>query len=44
VHPEFMEAHHGAHVSAVHDALADAGYQFGTHLATDHEQHWWWKP
>lgn len=43
VHPDLMERHFGADVAAMHDALRRLGYR-GTHLGTDHEEHWLFHP
>ena len=39
IHPEFMDDMYGDTPGQIHDLMSGFGYE-GTHLATDHEQHW----
>jgi len=39
IHPDLMARDYGATPDAVHEFMAGHGY-VGTHLSTDHEQHW----
>lgn len=43
VHPDLLAAHYDATAGQVHDYMASFGYT-ATHLATDHEQHWFYRP
>jgi len=43
VHPEMMANRVGTNPQMVHDIMANAGY-VSTHLATDHEEHWFYEP
>lgn len=42
VHPEIMEQAYGHTPSQLRDYMQSLGYK-GTHLATDHEEHWLWQ-
>jgi hypothetical protein len=39
VHPDMMLRDYGTEAEELHAFMADHGYT-GEHLATDHEQHW----
>lgn len=43
LHHDLIERDYGATVQQVHDYMASHGYT-GTHLATDHEAHWFYTP
>lgn len=43
VHPDLGERDYGVTPDQVHDFMASFGYT-GTHLGTDHEQHWYYQP
>jgi FkbM family methyltransferase len=43
VHPDLGERDYGVAPEQVHDYMASHGY-VGTHLGTDHEQHWLYRP
>lgn len=43
IHPEFMDEMYGDHPADLHAYMAEHGYE-GQHLATDHEQHWLFRP
>lgn len=43
IHPEFIKDMYGQTANDVHEFMAELGYT-GTHLATDHEQHWQFDP
>lgn len=42
VHPDLMERDYGVSDQDLHDYMTGLGYT-GTHLATDHEQHWFYQ-
>ncbi len=42
IHPELMERDYNTTPAMVHDFMAGYGYK-GTHLATDHEEHWFYQ-
>lgn len=39
IHPQFMDDTHGDHPDDLHGYMRSCGYR-GEHLATDHEEHW----
>lgn len=43
VHPDLLERDYNADAGQVHAFMAYMGYT-GTHLATDHEEHWFYQP
>lgn len=43
VHPDLGERSYGVTPDQVHDYMASHGYR-GTHLSTDHEEHWFYQP
>lgn len=42
IHPDLLQSHHGVTDEQVHSFLTSVGYE-GTHLATDHEEHWFFR-
>lgn len=43
IHPDLMGRDYGASPDDIHTLMARHGYT-GTHLSTDHEQHWYYQP
>ena len=43
IHPQFMKQMYGESDKALHAWMLGYGYE-GTHLATDHEEHWCFRP
>lgn len=43
VHPDLLARDYGATPEELHGFMRELGYR-GTHLATDHEEHWLWMP
>jgi FkbM family methyltransferase len=42
IHPEFIQELYGCPAKSVHEYMESFGY-IGTHLATDHEEHWMYR-
>jgi FkbM family methyltransferase len=43
IHPEFMRDRFNTEELKLHQFMFDMGYRKGTHLATDHESHWFYE-